>query len=107
MLRTKGFAGVSQVEYAIVEQNGQLSVVLRAEKSPLTPSDEGEKPVERGMAHALIVDGKISPAALAFCGKDETWVKQVCRKHKTAVSDVFLLTVDDSEHISIIKKERK
>ena len=105
--RLQGIGIPEDVYYAVLEQNGQLSVVLRAEKSPLTPSDAGEKPVERGMAHALIVDGKISPAALAFCGKDETWVKQVCRKHKTAVSDVFLLTVDDSEQISIIKKEEK
>ncbi len=105
--RLQGIGVPEDVYYAVLEQNGQLSVVLRSDKSPLTPSDTGEKPVERGMAHALIVDGEISKNALAFSGKDEAWLKSVCKRFKTNVQDVFLLTVDDSDKISIIKKEGK
>lgn len=104
--RLQGIGTPEDVYYAILEQNGQLSVILRASKAPLSASDTGIALKERGMAHTLIVDGEVSKTALSLCGKDEAWLKKTCHSYGVSPEEVFLLTLDDSGKISIIKKER-
>ncbi len=103
--RLQGIGTPEDVYYAVLEQNGQLSVILRADRAPLSASDAKIPVNEKGIAHTLIVDGEISKIALSSYGKSEEWLKRVCRKRKLAIEDVFLLTADDNEHIYIIKKE--
>lgn len=103
--RLQGIGTPEDVYYAVLEQNGQLSVILRADKAPLSASDARGKVTERGMAHALIVDGEISKKALDSAKKSEEWLKRICAKKNLTVSDVFLLTVNDNEDIYIINKE--
>ena len=106
--RLQGVSSVDDVYYAILEQNGQLSVILKKEKQPPSVEDVLKHPPrESGIAHAIVVDGSIKREELSVCKKDEAWVEAVCRARGVALCDVFLLSLDDGGKISIILKERK
>ena len=57
-LRIAGIADISDVDYAILEQNGQLSVIPKRSESPPTSSELSKNVRETGISHALIVDSK-------------------------------------------------
>ena len=88
-LRLKDIGNINDVDYAILEENGKLSV-FEKEKSSL--------------AHALIIDGKIVKSNLDIVSKDEKWLLSYLKKKKIPLSKVFLLTFCDS-NINIIMKE--
>jgi len=106
-LRLAGAASLDDVYYAILEQNGKISVILRSSRCPLTPEDCSIKTEERGAEHALIVDGSVKDDGLREAGIDKSWLTARLREHSLSVSDVFLFTVDDIGKIYIIRKEKK
>lgn len=89
-MRTQGIGDISEVNYAIMEQNGSLSLL--------------KKSVDN-LAHTVIIDGKVMSTALKALGYDERWLEKRLKEAKTKVDDVFLLTVTDSGEINIILKE--
>ncbi|MDY3846380.1 MAG: DUF421 domain-containing protein [Eubacteriales bacterium] len=106
-LRLKGVSEVSDVYYAIIEHNGNISVILKKEEQPLTPLDEGIKSEENGISHPIIVDGIINQKNLKISGKNENWLNEELSKTHIAIKDVFLMTVNDSGKCDIFKKEKK
>jgi len=104
--RLQGIGTPEDVYYAILEQNGQLSVILRSEKSPLTAEDAGVEVTEQGMAHLFIVDGKVNEVSLKCAGKNRKWLSSACAKRGLKIENVFLFTLDDSGRTNIIKKEK-
>lgn len=106
--RLQGVSSIDDVYYAILEQNGQLAVILKKEKQPVTLDClAGESNKETGIAHAIVVDGQIKKEELCVCKKDIVWVEAVCRAYGVKTADVFLLTLDDAGGISIILKDEK
>ena len=95
-LRLQGAADLSQVRYAILEPGGQLSLILRAEASPVTPSDLSLEVEEKGIPLALVSDGRFVESNLRARGLDRAWVERWLRRHgKPAPEGIFLLTVDE------------
>lgn len=105
-LRQNGASTIEEVAYAILENNGKLSVTPRAMHKPMTPGDLRLPAPERGIAHAIVVDGIIKKEALDGSGQNEAWLDEILRKSKCKLREVFLLTVDDLGRTCIIKKER-
>lgn len=103
-LRLKGVASLSEVEYAIVEDNGQLSVFKPAGTSPLTPEDAGIDVRSKGIAHCVISNGKVSEDGLRAAGRDCKWLESELRKRGAAVFDVCIMTVDDCGEIFMMLK---
>ncbi len=89
-MRIQGIGDIKDIYYAIVEQNGSLSIMKK-----------GDSP----MAHAVVIDGEIIVKTLQKQGYDENWVKARLREHKKVISDVFLMTVTDEGKTDIIAKE--
>ncbi len=92
-LRLSGVADISEVEYALLEQNGRLSVFTKKDCNGC------------GIPHTLIIDGNISKNALAFISKDEKWLSNRIKKYNCALSDIFIFTYDDSGKENIITKD--
>ena len=90
-LRVLGVGDISEVDYAILEQNGKLSV-LKKDKDRL--------------AHTLIIDGEVNERALSALGYDKEWLSKNLNKKNCKEGDVFLMTVDDNGNINIIKEEK-
>ena len=104
-LRQKDVFDISTVGYAVLETNGKLSVIPKADKAPLTPKDMQLAVTDSGIAHALVVDGEVNRKALDGAGRTERWLDAQIKKACLAPKDIFLLTVDDTGHVYIIKRK--
>lgn len=71
LLREKSYFSVSDVKYAILERNGQLSVLPKAGKAPLTPSDMHLQPPDRDLSRELVLEGRFYPAQMPAAGLDQ------------------------------------
>ena len=89
-LRIQGAADISDVEYAVLEQNGNMSVVTKSDTA---------------LAHSLIIDGEVIEKTLISMGYDEKWLRTRLEENKIKKSEVLLLTVNDSGDINIIRKD--
>ena len=96
-----------EVEYAILEQNGQISVFPKDSEKQVTLSDLNLTGDGTGLSHSVIIDGHILDYAVKNAGKSPEWVEQQLKKrHIHDIKTVFLMTVDDSDTVKIVKKER-
>ena len=102
-LRIKNIFDLSEVEYAILEENGQLSVVPKAYARSVTLDDLNIQSKEKGIAHTIIADGQISDFNLSLSGHNKKWLMKQLKLRNCKLKDVFLFTIDDSENIYIIK----
>ena len=109
-LRIKNVFDISQVEYAILEQNGQLAVFLKEEHQALTIGDIDKKVLSNNtgdeLSHAIILDGKINESNLKLTSKDKEWVSSYLNKKKLKLKDVFLMTINNKDKVNIVKKEK-
>ena len=104
-LRLKDVSDISEVDYAILEQNGKLSVFLKRDKQTLTLSDIGISDKRCGIGHAVIIDGNIDYTNLKQAQKNEAWLKKELLTRELALHDIYLMTVDDSSNINVIKRK--
>ena len=105
-LRMNGVTDLSTVKYAILETNGQLSVLPFAAQKPPTAQDLDLHLPEPGLPVVMINDGRVITRNLHSRGLDEVWLdKQLQQHHVKRTQDVFLLTVDETNQVCIIKKE--
>lgn len=106
LLRDKDVFDLSTVDYAVLEVNGSLSVLLKPEYQPITPEISGLIPEVNSMQLPVITDGKIiceSLEALKLSKGDiAAKLNGICD-----VKDVFLMTVDKNGNENIVKKGEK
>lgn len=100
-LRQKDITEIGQVEYAILEQNGKISVIPRAEEQPPTRKEMKIKTPESGISHILISRGVINRYNLRQMGRDEAWLQKQLKAKGCAAREVFLMTVNDLGEISL------
>lgn len=100
-LRQKGVFDISTVEYAILEENGKLSVLSKSAASPVTPSQLGISPDESGISHPVVVDGRVNQTALVAAGITQEALSSALSRLGVSVSEIFLMTVDDSGSASL------
>jgi len=93
-LREQGYADVADVEFAILETSGQLSVVPKPEARPLTARDIGIRAEESGPALTVVVDGKPVRSALERLGRDEAWLREQLRLRGHELERVFYARVN-------------
>lgn len=106
-LRQKDVFDINDVQYAVVETDGSLSVLLKPEKRNASVSDVGAQPDTQGLPLTLISDGRILTAEVRkSCMSDEEINKLLKRKHLKR-KDVMLLTVDNAGNINLIKNKKK
>lgn len=103
-LRIEGISDIKDVDYAILEHNGQLSVIPKKCASPPNAKDVNCKISESGIAHAVIVDSCISDFDLGLIKKDRQWLLKRLAHHHVKLKDVYLFTVDDLGKENLIKK---
>ncbi len=103
-LRLNNAIDINEVDYAILESNGQISVIKKGEYEPVTPYDLQIQKPDKGYPSVLIQDGQIIHANLKRVGT-LSWLKeQIRRKGFQDPSEIFLLTMDESGQMYISKK---
>ena len=103
-LRKKDIFDPGTVEYAIVETDGVLSVLLRSGDLPLTASQAGKDNGEDGLNALMVSDGEIETEAARVIGWTPDRITKTLRKQSTALSDVFIMYGDSKGKFKIIKK---
>ena len=105
-LRMKGVTDLSTVKYAILETNGQLSVLPFTAQQPPTAQDLDLHLPEPGLPVVLINDGRLIRRSLMERGFNDQWLEKQLKSHKVdRVQDVFLMTVDETNQVCLIEKE--
>ncbi len=105
-LRQQGISDIGDVEYAILEENGKLSVFEKAEKKPPSAEDLGISTREAGISHSLIIDKNIITRNLKSAGWSRGHLCDELRKLGKTPSDVLLFAVNDCGETTIIYKEK-
>ncbi|GMA59840.1 DUF421 domain-containing protein [Alicyclobacillus fastidiosus] len=100
-LREKGVANIADVEFAILETSGQLSVFPKADVRPLTARDIGQPVKTEIIPLPLIADGVPVAKSLGILGRDEAWLEAEMKRRGYQVTDVFHAAMDSEGHISI------
>ncbi|MBA2175001.1 DUF421 domain-containing protein [Halobacillus locisalis] len=106
MLREKGIFIIDDVELAIIEANGMMSVKKMASKEPVTRSDSGVVYRGRGYEVPLILDGKVEYDSLHRLHRDEAWLRQSLLQ--LGVDDdasVFYAAVTDAGELFVTVKD--
>ena len=104
LLRNKDVFDVNQVDFAIMEPNGQLSVLKKPEHLPLTPKDMNIQVTPSGIAVELIYDGVIIEENLRQMGKTRDWLMKELRKHGISdETEVFFAALNSAGSFYIDK----
>ena len=104
LLRNQGVFDPGQVDFALMEPNGQLSVLKKPAFQPLTPRDMGISPPFEGISTDLIYDGILLEENLRQMNKDKAWLMdQLSKQGIRDVSEVFLATLNDAGSLYIDK----
>ena len=104
-LRIQGYTDFQAIKFAILETNGQLSVLPYAEQKPPTCAQLDLQPQETGLPVILISDGRLLDQNLKSRGYERRWLdKQLAARGLSSPTQVFLLTVDQSGNTYCIRK---
>lgn len=96
---------INEVQYAIVETTGKISVMQKKDYSPLSPSDIELYRESKNPPQILIDDGVVMHGAIEFLGLDMKFLQETLSKNNVGVSDVFLMSCDEEKNYKLIKKE--
>jgi uncharacterized membrane protein YcaP (DUF421 family) len=106
LLRNKDVFDLNEVDFAIIEPNGQLSVLKKPEHQPLTPKDMKITKKSSGISTELIYDGIMIEENLHQLNKNKTWLmKQLKAQGIKDISEVFLATLNPAGSFYIDKYE--
>nr|WP_122012342.1 DUF421 domain-containing protein [Maliibacterium massiliense] len=107
-LRLQGYSDLSQINAAILETSGQLSVFPYANARPVTTGDMNINPPDPGLAYSIIEDGKVLYDNLQKSGHDRAWLEETLKeKGFSHPRQVYVLTVDAQKKIFVQEDTRK
>ena len=105
-LRGNNIVNLGDVEYAILETSGQVTVIQKPEKRNTIPEDFNIVPEYEGIPYDLVVDGKIMDENLRIIGKNREWLKKQVEKFNIKPEEALVVTFDGKGQIFCQAKEK-
>lgn len=105
-LRGNNVNNIGDVEYAILETSGQLTVIQKPNKRNTIPEDFNIMPEYEGIAYDLVIDGKIMNENLEKINKDYNWLKKETSKFGFFPEEALIITLDGKGQFFCQKKEK-
>lgn len=107
-LREKNIFNIADVEFAILENDGELSVLPKSQKQPLTPSDMKISTSYTGLTKDIIIDGNIMHENLKDSNLDTEWlISQLLSQGFKNENDIFYAGLDTSGNLYVSPKSHK
>ena len=106
-LRRNNIFNLGDVEYAILETSGEVTVIQKPEKRNTIPEDFNIQPDYEGIPYDLVIDGKIMNENLRNIGKNYNWLKKQVEKFGIKPEEALVVTLDGKGQIFCQKKEAK
>lgn len=104
-LRGNNVVNLGDVEYAILETSGQVTVIQKPEKRTTIPEDFNILPEYEGIPYDLVIDGKVIEANLQAIGKNYNWLKKQTEAFGIKPEEALVVTLDGKGQIFCQKKE--
>ncbi len=106
-LRIKNISNIADVEFATLETSGELSVIPKSQKKPLTPEDLNISTEYEGLSLPLVMDGKVIFNNLIKANLDINWLYNILKKHNiNDPKNVLFASLDTKGNIYLQPKER-
>lgn len=105
--RGNGYFDISEIEFALMEANGKLSILPNGENKPLTVKDMALKPKKQGLCANLIIDGKIMSKTLETIHKESSWLEKQIHDRGKKLEDILLATLDVDDKLVLYEKNVK
>ncbi len=103
--RVNGYFDLSQIDSAVLEPNGKISILPVAKDRPATPKDLGIEPTQEEIFANIIIDGKVMPENLKHIGRDMNWLNQkLDGQNIKKTEDVFLAICDKQDNFYVYPK---
>lgn len=103
--RVNGYFDIGEIEYALMEANGNLSILPKGENQPVTIKDMNLKVKKQGLVANLVIDGKVMPNNIKNIKKDENWLRKELKvKGYEDLDNILLVTFDINEKLVIYEK---
>ncbi len=107
-LRSNGYPNILDIEYAIIESNGNLSVIPKSNKRALTPEDVNISTAYEGIPFLLISDGTVNQRAMESAGVDLQWLLDHLKSFGIHdIENVFMASVDSAGNFFVQEKMKK
>ena len=103
-LRGNNIVNIADVEYAILETNGEVTVIQKPNKRNTIPEDFNIMPEYEGIPYDLVIDGVIMNDNLKAIGKNYIWLKKQVNKFGFEPEEALIVTLDGKEQIFCQKK---
>ena len=104
LLRAQNVYDISTVDYAVLETNGSLNVLLKTEEQPVTLKDLKLEVEKKGLPLPVICDGKIIDESVCALNTTIRHIEKLLKKNNAITSEVFLLSLDRLGNYTLIKK---
>jgi uncharacterized membrane protein YcaP (DUF421 family) len=106
-LRLKEVFNICDVEFAILETSGKLSVQLKSQKQPLTPSDLNIPTSYDGLSANLIIDGEIMHEHLKLVNFNKEWLENELKiRNIKSTKEVVLAILDSTGNLAVFLKAK-
>ncbi len=106
--RNNGYFNLSEIQTAILETNGKISILPATSSRPVTPADMNLSPAQEKLPVNLIIDGSVLADNLKAIGKNEKWLQnQLHAQGYHDFREIFLATCDDQDNVSLYVKVTK
>lgn len=103
--RAKGYFNLADIQTAILEPNGKISILPKSIKRPVTPEDLNLNPTQEQRVSDIVLDGIVLKENLKATGNNETWLSNKLKEQNIkSIKDVFLATCDDNNNLSVYVK---
>lgn len=105
--RINGYFDIADIEYAILEASGDLSIMPKSQYRPLNPNDMNIKVKKAGLCANVIIDSKIMFNNLKYINKTEEWLRRELKvRGYKELSNILLVTVDNDDKLTIYEKNQ-
>lgn len=104
MLRMQGYFNLDDIESAVLEVNGSLSVKPKNSAAPITPDMLKIDVADDGLPMTVISDGTVVDSSLKFLNKNRDDLKIILKNQGLAERDIFIMTLDKSGNSIIVRK---
>lgn len=102
LCRQEGYFNINDIETAVFEYNGRITILPKSEKRPLTPEDMNITPEKAEICTEIIMDGRILHENLKRLGLDLTWLDKQLKKQKyNNAKEIYLGICDKNNNLTL------
>lgn len=105
-LRLSGYLNISDIEYAILENSGKLSIIPKSANSPVTRKDLNLSQTEEMLPIALVLDGELNDSNLKYIGQDRDWLLGKLSEYSiNKIEDAFIAMLDSNGKFFVQRRQ--